>query len=125
MSSAVVGSGSLSPAVVGYGGGTSLFWWNVWLVVIHIVLILLVIFSILKLLRAAKASFNRQQPSVSGSEGLPLAVADKGVQCEIINLAGLTVEGLQAECRRTGLKSNGLRADLVARVDNELRRGAI
>ena len=56
--------------------------------------------------------------------GLPPAVADMGTQCEIVHLAGLTVEGRQEECRRTGLRTNGLRAELVARVDNELRRRA-
>ena len=98
----------MSSAVVGYGGGGSLFWWNTWLVVIHVALLLLVAFLIFKFVRAAMAAYRRSQPVVGGGEGLPLAVADKGIQCEILNLAGLTVEGLQAECRRTGLRSNGL-----------------
>ena len=114
----------MSSAVVEYSGGGSMFWWNIWLVVIHLVLFLLAAYAIFKLVRAAKAVVSRQRPCVGGGEGLPLAVADKGVQCELVNLSGLTVEGLQAECRRTGLRSNGLRADLVPRVDSELRRRA-
>ena len=111
-------------AVVDYLGGRSAFWWNVWLVVIHIALVLLAAFAIFKAVRAVKAWSRRDGVIVRGGGGLPPAVADMGTQCEIVHLAGLTVEGLQEECRPTGLRTNGLRAEIVARVDNELRRRA-
>ena len=78
---------------------------------------------ILKTVRATKTWLSGGVV-VRGGGGLPPAVADVGTQCKIIHLAGLTVEGLQEECRRAGLGTNGLRVELVARVDNELRRRA-
>ena len=68
---------------------------------------------------------SRKEANVGGGGGLSPAVADKGTQCEIVHMAGLTVEGLQEECRCAGLRTNGLRAELVARVDGELSRRAI
>ena len=120
----VYGGGGMSSAVVDYLGGKPAFWWNVWLVVIHVALILLAAFAIFKAVRAMKAWIRGDGVVVRGGGGLPPAVADMGTQCEIVHLAGLTVEGLQEECRRAGLRANGLRAELVARVDNELRRRA-
>ena len=119
----VVGGGGLSSAVIGYADSASAFWWNVWLISIHIALLMLIVFAIFKATHAVKAWF-KADVRVCGGGGLPPAVADAGTQCELINLNGLTVEGLQAECRRAGLRTNGLRAELVARVDGELRRRA-
>ena len=45
---------------------------------------------------------------------------DKGVQAEVHDLDGLTVQGLQALCARLGLKRSGLRGELVLRVNAEL-----
>ena len=45
---------------------------------------------------------------------------DKGVQAEVHDLDGLTVQGLQALCARLGLKRNGLRSELILRVNAEL-----
>ena len=47
-------------------------------------------------------------------------VVDKGVQAEVHDLDGLTVQGLQALCTRLGLKRSGLRGELVLRVNAEL-----
>ena len=118
------GGGGVSSAVGGYLGGEPAFWWNVWLVVIHVALILLVAFAIFKAVRAMKAWIRGDGVVVRGGGGLPPAVADVGSQCEIVHLAGLTTEGLQEECRCAGFRMSGLRAELVARVDNELRRRA-
>ena len=50
---------------------------------------------------------------------------DKGVQAEVYDLDGLTVQGLQALCVRLGLKRSGLRGKLILRVNAELDvRGA-
>ena len=51
----VVGGGGLSSAVVGHVASTSTFWWNVWLVFIHVVLLAVAVFAILKAARAVKA----------------------------------------------------------------------
>ena len=48
-------------------------------------------------------------------------VHDKGVQVEVYDLDGLTVPGLQTLCSRLGLRRNGLRSELVERVDVELK----
>ena len=40
--------------------------------------------------------------------------ADKASQAERQDFEGLTVAGLQDECRRQGLKATGLRAELIA-----------
>ena len=117
----IVGGGGLSSAVVDHVASTSTFWWNAWLFSIHIVLLIVAVFAILKATRAVKAYF-KDGVVVRGGGSVPPAVMDQGTQCEIVHLAGLTVEGLQEECRRAGLRTNGLRAELVARVDNELRR---
>ena len=45
---------------------------------------------------------------------------DKGVQAEVHDLDGLTVQGLQALCARLGLKRNGLRSELILRVTAKL-----
>ena len=45
---------------------------------------------------------------------------DKGVQAEVHDLDGLTVQGLQALCARLGLKRSGLRSELILRVNAEL-----
>ena len=50
---------------------------------------------------------------------------DKGVQAEVHDLDGLTVQGLQALCVRFGLKRNGLRSELIVRINAEMDvRGA-
>ena len=46
--------------------------------------------------------------------------SDKGVQAEVYDLDGLTVQGLQALCARLGLKRSGLRGELILRVNAEL-----
>ena len=46
---------------------------------------------------------------------------DKGVQVEVYDLDGLTVPGLQALCTRLCLRRNGLRSELITRVDFELK----
>ena len=114
----------MSSAVVDYLGSEPAFWWNVWLVVIHVALILLAAFAIFKAVRSMKAWIRGDGVVVHGGGGLPPAVADMWTQREIVHLAGLTVEGLQEECRRAGLRTKRLRAELVARVDDELRRRA-
>ena len=119
----VVGGGGLSSAVVGHVASTSTFWWYAWLAFLHIMLLAVAVYTILKVTRAARAYF-KEGKLVRGGGSLTPAVMDQGTQCEIVHLAGLTVEGLQEECRRAGLRTNGLRAELVARVDNELRRRA-
>ena len=48
------------------------------------------------------------------------AQADKGVQAEVYDLDGLTVQGLQMLCMRLGLKRSGLRGELILRVTAEL-----
>ena len=117
------GGGGVSSAVDNHLGSASSFWWNVWILLIHIVLVVLAVVAVLKAARALKTWF-KADVEVLGGGGLPPAVVDAGTQYEIIHLAGLTVEGLQAECRRAGLRTNGLRAELVARVDSELRHRA-
>ena len=92
--------------------------------VIHLVISMLAAYSVFQGRTPLKAFVCREGVNVRGGGGWPPAFADKGRQCEIVLLAGLTVEGLQEESRRTGLRTNGLRAELVARVDGELRRRA-
>ena len=117
----VYGGGRWSSAVVSYLGKDSTFWWNGWLILVHVILFVLAVLVLLKTARAIKTWF-KESVDVRGSGSVPPAVMDTGTQCEMVHLAGLTVKGLQEECRRTGLRTNGLRAELVARVGNELRR---
>ena len=119
----VVGGGGLSSAVVNHVASDASFWWYAWLISIHVMLLIVAAFAILKATRAFKAYF-KKDVVVRGGGSLTPAVMDKGTQCELIHLAGLTLEGLQAECRRTGMRTSGLRAELLARVDHELRRRA-
>ena len=50
---------------------------------------------------------------------------DKGVQAEVYDLDGMTVEGLKVLCERFGLRRNGLRGELIVRLVAELNdRGA-
>ena len=44
----------------------------------------------------------------------------KGVQAEIHDLDGMTVEGLKMLCARFGLKRSGLRDELIKRIKAEL-----
>ena len=118
-----VGGGGLSSAVVCHAASSPSFWWNGWLILIHVFLVVLAVVAVLKAARALKEWF-KGDVQICGGGGLPPAVADAGTQCEIVHLDGLTVQGLQEECRRAGLRTNGLRAELVARVDHELRRRA-
>ena len=50
---------------------------------------------------------------------------DKGTQVEVYDLDGMTVQGLQHLCARFGLNRNGLRNDLIERINAEMDvRGA-
>ena len=51
-----------------------------------------------------------------------MAVADHGTQCELQDFDGLTVGGLERECRRMGLRSSGLKQEILARVKDEAVR---
>ena len=43
--------------------------------------------------------------------------AHKDMRVEVYHLDGLTVQGLQALCARFGLKRNGLRSELIERIN--------
>ena len=49
----------------------------------------------------------------SDARGVPI---DKGVQAEVYDLDGMTVEGLEVLCERLGLRRNGLRGELIVRL---------
>ena len=48
----VYGGGGLFSAVVNYLGGRSPFWWNVWLILIHVIVFVLAVLVVLKTVRA-------------------------------------------------------------------------
>ena len=90
----VFGGGGLSSAVVNHFGSASTFWWTFWLILIHVVLLVLAVLVVFKAVRAVKPYF-KEGVIVRGGWSLTPAVMDKGTQCEMVHLAGLTVEGLQ------------------------------
>ena len=55
---------------------------------------------------------------VSNARGVPL---EKGIQAEVYDLEGMTVEGLKSLCERFGLRRSGLRGELIVRLLAELK----
>ena len=54
----------------------------------------------------------------SDARGVP---SDKGVQVEVYDPDGMTVEGLKSLCERFGLRRSGLRGELIVRLLAELK----
>ena len=97
--------------------------WPIWLILVlwallSQVLAMRVVMNKIRDVISAMRSGVSTPEELSKARGVPI---DKGIQAEVYDLEGMTVEGLKLLCERFGLRRSGLRCELIVRLLAELR----